>query len=217
MESLNVNGGRMVVSIDDIPDFCPICNTGVKPEFVAAFTCSTNHEIDSLYVCPRSDCSKMFIATYIRNSVNSTYYLYSSLPSTLEVEDIVEEVAEISPQFSEIFIQATKAEAYGLGEIAGVGYRKSLEYLIKDYCIAQNSDKEEDIKKRPISQVIDSFVSNENVKQCAKRAVWLGNDETHYVRKWEGKDIKDLKLLIQITVNWIQQEVITKRLLADMQ
>lgn len=65
--------------------------------------------------------------------------------------------------------------------------------------------------------MIDNFVANENVKQCAKRAIWLGNDETHYVRKWVDKDIKDLKLLIQITVSWIQQEVITKRLLEDMQ
>ncbi|MNF08429.1 hypothetical protein D3C80_2088550 [compost metagenome] len=64
--------------------------------------------------------------------------------------------------------------------------------------------------------MIEGFVTNENVKQCAKRAIWLGNDETHYVRKWVDKDIKDLKLLIQITVNWIQQEVITKKLLEDM-
>jgi len=129
----------------------------------------------------------------------------------------VSEAKEISPQFAEIFSQATHAEEYGLDEVAGVGYRKSLEYLIKDYCVAQHPDKEDDIKKRPIAQVIESFVTNENIKQCAKRAIWLGNDETHYVRKWMDKDIKDLKLLIQITVNWIQQEVITKKLLEDMQ
>jgi len=103
-----------------------------------------------------------------------------------------------------------------LSEVAGVGYRKSLEYLIKDYCINQNPGREEDIKKRPVAQVIEGFVVNDNVKNCAKRAVWLGNDETHYVRKWLDKDVRDLKLLIQITVNLTRQEVITKNLLDEM-
>lgn len=31
-----------------------------------------------------------------------------------------------------------------------------------------------------------------------ERAAWLGNDETHYVRKWPEKDVKDLKSLNRI-------------------
>ncbi len=61
------------------------------------------------------------------------------------------------------------------------------------------------------------YVDNENIKQRAKRAVWLGNDETHYVRTWIDKDIKDLKLLIKLTVGWIEHAIITELLIADMQ
>jgi hypothetical protein len=39
----------------------------------------------------------------------------------------------------------------------------------------------------------------------AKRAIWLGNDETHIVRKWEKKDLQDLKSLICITVTSIKR------------
>ena len=53
-------------------------------------------------------------------------------------------------------------------------------------------------------------MDNGNVKTCAKRAAWLGNDETHFVRKWEGKDIEDLKTLIQLTINWIQSDILTR-------
>jgi len=35
-------------------------------------------------------------------------------------------------------------------------------------------------------------------------------DGTHYVRKWEGKDIEDLKRLIQLTMNWIQSDFLTR-------
>lgn len=217
MEEMIINGGRTRIGVSVLPDVCPICNFGINPEFVNGLYCSTQQEVDALFLCPKVACKKMFIASYKHDPLKGMYFLKTLLPRTPKAVEVVQEVKGISPQFAEIFSQATQAEEYDLSEIAGVGYRKSLEYLIKDYCTAQHPEKEEDIKKRPIAQVIEGFVSNENVKQCAKRAIWLGNDETHYVRKWVDKDIKDLKLLIQITVNWIQQEVITKKLLEDMQ
>lgn len=217
MEQILITGGKEYITVNELPDFCPICHFGVNPSFVTGIRCDAYDSVDILYVCPKTACKRMFIASYKKNMMQDYFSLRSLLPRTPKEVAVVQEVAEISPQFSEIYKQASRAELYGLGEIAGVGFRKSLEYLIKDYCTVQNPEKEEDIKKRPVAQVIEAFVSNENVKHCAKRAIWLGNDETHYVRKWEGKDIKDLKLLIQITVNWIQQEVITKKLLEDMQ
>lgn len=50
----------------------------------------------------------------------------------------------------------------------------------------------------------------------ASRAVWLGNDETHYTRKWEDKDINDLKSIIELTLHWIESEIRTQKLLEDM-
>jgi len=60
-----------------------------------------------------------------------------------------------------------------------------------------------------LAKVIGDYVSDNNIKSVAKRAVWLGNDETHYIRKWEGKDLNDLKKLIDLTVHWIEMEVLT--------
>lgn len=216
MEQLKLHDGT-IIEVESRPDFCPICNNNVTPVYVAGYPCSEPNSIDTVFLCPNKRCKRMFIGGYTRSFPAHYFTLRTLQPRTLQKVRVVEEAQDISPQFAEIFAQATQAEQYGLVEIAGVGYRKSLEYLIKDYCVAQHPEKEEDIKKRPIAQVIESFVTNENIKQCAKRAIWLGNDETHYVRKWVDKDIKDLKLLIQITVNWIQQEVITKKLLEDMQ
>ena len=42
-------------------------------------------------------------------------------------------------------------------------------------------------------QVISRYIDDSNIKNVAKRAVWLGNDETHYIRKWEDKDLSFLK------------------------
>jgi hypothetical protein len=44
----------------------------------------------------------------------------------------------------------------------------------------------------------------------------LGNDETHYVRKWEEKDVSYLKDLIDICIHWIEAEIKTKRMLDEL-
>ena len=70
----------------------------------------------------------------------------------------------------------------------------ALEFLIKDYACLENPDKEEVIKKTLLGKCINEYILDSNVKACAKRATWLGNDETHYVRKWTDQDISDLKI-----------------------
>ena len=44
----------------------------------------------------------------------------------------------------------------------------------------------------------------------------MGNDETHYVRKWEDKDLEDLKKFIQLTEHWIESEHLTREAIAEM-
>jgi Domain of unknown function (DUF4145) len=103
-----------------------------------------------------------------------------------------------------------------LDQLFGRGLRKALEFLLKDYAISENPDKAEHIKQMQLAQCIGQFVSDTNIKECAKRAAWLGNDETHYTRKWETKDITDLKLLVRLTVNWIDNALLTKKYIAAM-
>ena len=54
------------------------------------------------------------------------------------------------------------------------------------------------------------------LKSTAERAAWLGNDETHYVRKWEYKDLQDLKEFIVLTEYWVESEHLTKESVAQM-
>ena len=37
---------------------------------------------------------------------------------------------------------------------------------------------------------------------------WLGNDETHYYRTWEEKDLSDLKTLLGVTINAIHNKLL---------
>ena len=51
----------------------------------------------------------------------------------------------------------------------------------------------------------------------AKRATWLGNDETHYFRKWEDKDLSDLKKLIEMTVHFISMDFSYDKYIGEME
>lgn len=127
-----------------------------------------------------------------------------------------EDINKLSPRFAEIYRQTVQAEANGLNELIGIGYRKSLEILIKDWLVNEKPSEGKKICDLNISKCIDTYVEDANLKECAKRAIWLGNDETHYIRKWESKDIADMKKLLEITLYWLSAHLASKRLIDEM-
>ena len=115
-----------------------------------------------------------------------------------------ENIEKVSPVFVEIYSQATVAESEALNQIAGVGYRKAAEFLIKDYAISKNKDDEGKIKSIMLGQVIADYLNDfPKIQALAKSVAWIGNDETHYVRKHDDKDIQDLKKFILSTAQFI--------------
>lgn len=161
--------------------------------------------------CDEDDCGIHFIATY--RIGEKTYegleaQLVNEPPALFfESEEFDGRVRTLSPDFCAIYDEANRAEAFGLGRICGAGYRKALEFLIKDFLIRYkfigNAEVAEQIATTPLAACIDRYVDDEGIKATAKRAAWVGNDETHYVRKWTDKDLSDLKDLIAITVLWV--------------
>jgi hypothetical protein len=63
---------------------------------------------------------------------------------------------------------------------------------------------------------IQQYMKNDMVKDTAQRAAWLGNDETHYLRKWEGKDLQDLKDLLALVGTAIHAELMYEKMKQDM-
>lgn len=217
------------VSRDREPNICPHCSHKIVPEELTWNISGSYHEatprLECIYVCSSNECKHAFIACYelaewqadtdterLLQGLGGRKHIYklsSTWPRLLTKTAIASEISSLSHSFLEIFGQAEEAEAYGLIEICGLGYRKSLEFLIKDFCISEYPSEVENIKKMALAQCITKYIKDERIESCAKRAVWLGNDEAHYVRKWMNKDITDLKLLIRLTCNWIESSVLT--------
>jgi hypothetical protein len=174
----------------------------------------------SVFRCTNTKCQELFIGTYTNNgrvgSGRREYELRTVAPFAHEPVAFPETVSGLSPTFVEIYNQAMAAESRSLDQLVGIGLRKALEFLIKDYAVKEFPTKKDEILGTMLGPCITNFISDSNIKECAKRAAWLGNDETHYVRKWEAKDVNDLKLLVKLTVNWIDNEAMTKKYIAEM-
>lgn len=193
------------------PDFCPHCGDGIQSIPLFGYYCDTGEYLDVLIYCPKKKCKRSFLARYIFY-IESEYQL-DFVYSTKQTEKInfSDIINKISPEFEEIFNQSNIAEKSNLKFICGAGYRKALEHLLKDYSINKFPNKTEAIKKIYLKDVIENYVSDVRIKSSAIRATWLGNDEIHYTRKWKDKDLKDLKLLIDLTVHWIEMETLTEQ------
>ncbi len=222
-QSLSIDvEGRGDIQISEYPDSCPWCREKGTPDFITAHAIGAPWEyeetIEAVFKCPANKCKRYYIAYYGKPSHRiSDFYILSRIdaPPYFKPIEFTEEIKKISPGFHLIYNQAAIAEETGLMQVCGCGYRKSLEFLIKDYLQVARPDKAEEIKKMPLASAIE-MVDDNRVKDCAKRAAWLGNDESHYVRLWEEKDITNLKDLIQLTRFWIEGNIITEKYTSEM-
>lgn len=76
---------------------------------------------------------------------------------------------------------------------------------MKDYCCSVDPEHTEDICKEFLGKSL-TRIQETRIQTLAKSAVWLGNDETHYVRKHEDRDITDMKRFIAAMVHFLDSE-----------
>jgi hypothetical protein len=221
------------VDFDRFPDVCPICHRGILATLVAAVIVNPDRptaRLQIVFQCPIDGCGNLFVGTYYRIEIlrlqrqvrvrggDSGYYALTEVaPRTAEEQVFNDLIQDLSPNFIEIYNQAITAETMGLTQIVGGGLRKALEFLVKDFVIGQHPDQEEEIRAAFLGNCINQYLEDQNVRECARRAAWLGNDEVHYTRRWEDRDIEDLKRLIRLTVNWIENVLLTGQYVEEMQ
>lgn len=195
---------------------CPICKAKIAPIFIAS-SLDTKNSASIFNFC--GNCKDTFVSKYSiskdARTTPRTYYcrtdsLIYSEPNRFAKQEFDQKISDLSSQFVKIYNQALAAESFELDEIAGLGYRKALEFLIKDFAIHEHPDEEESIKVKPLAQCIRSYISNENITTLAERSAWIGNDEAHYIRKQEDRDVSDMKAFIQAIVYFIGMILITE-------
>ncbi|MCI8332645.1 MAG: DUF4145 domain-containing protein [Clostridiales bacterium] len=185
---------------------CPLCHTSFDGSHLSAHVKSTEQPVlYILHFC--HTCDRCFLSFYSKPYYLDEYTLKASTPRSHHEEQFSNHIVKLSPEFVEIYNQSSEAEHEGLSKICGMGYRKALEFLIKDFIIYKHPNDRDKIIKMSLSSCIDTHIDNKNIKELAIKSAWIGNDQTHYFKKHENRDIIDLKNFIEAVAYYISMEL----------
>jgi len=200
----------------DVPSACPICHVHSELTLVNTIEIDNGSRLQVTWRCGYKDCLQQFSCYYSMPKGPLPIELLYVRPIRPVISAFPDVIADISPDFLAIFSQAEEAAQYSLHQIAGPGYRKAFEFLIKDYAKNQQPNKAEQIERDFSGKVVNEFITDQRIQAVARRSLWLGNDETHYLRKWEEHDVNDLVTLIKLTTSWIDIEHMSAAYMAQM-
>lgn len=202
--SISLQGNTYPV---DVPDECPVCHRHSEVGFVTSDAVEQGQGVQAVFRCGYQGCRAFFICSY---GPRPSAELLGVRPMKPTPTAFPETVSQLSPSFISIFNEADEAKHLGLKQVAGPGYRKALEFLLKDYAKSLAPERKQEIEKKFSGTVIAEFIPDPRIQAVGKRCLWLGNDETHYLRKWEDHDIDDLVTLIKLATNWIEIEQLSR-------
>lgn len=188
---------------------CPCCGTVQKPHFIhAAF----NQKL--LYVfCYCESCQHGYIAEY-DYSISPDHRIENFIkayPNDFKYSHFDEYIVNLSPSFVKIYDQALTANSLGLDEIAGMGFRKALEFLVKDYAKSLDID----VSNVSLSDTIDK-IDYQPITDIAKPCIKLLNDETHYFRKFEKVEVDNIDKLINAIIGIISAKHLASEIIVPV-
>ena len=195
------------------PDECPICHHHSEMRVIHFDLAISKSTVQVVYQCAFSGCMSYFIGYYGQIGEKDLLGIKPMKPNTTVFPKTI---TELSPSFVSIYCEAEEALQAGLSQIAGPGYRKAFEFLIKDYAKSLVPNKSEDIEKAFSGSIVKDYIGDPRIQAVAKRTLWLGNDETHYLKQWTAHDISDLIALIKLAINWIEIDRLSKKYCESM-
>ena len=233
INALGVNGDEIKNICIDIKkiDSCPFCHKKINPLNMGDYLCNISVKkskyLQRIFRCPNNECGMVFTALYefgFDTQSGDEGFLFEKLEPTRPYEPSISKIIRDKfPAFYKIYKEANAVDELGLSEVSGMVFRKSLEFLVKEFAkdgLGNNVDNKKEtfneINKMSLASCIKKYINDPNTKSMAERTAWLGNDETHYLRKWPEKDINDLKVLLKLTINSIENQLLINKYQEEM-
>jgi hypothetical protein len=217
LDVMTDSGDAARIRWEGMPTECPLCRRHISPRQVHQNFCGpvSAGRLQLVFLCPALLCRRLFIVTYsvkgdLTGPAGPGYGFACIEPIVAKSEEFSSWIQQASPSFGDIYNQAFAAEQFGLADACGPAYRKALEFLIKDFLIQRKPNEVEAVRGKFLGRCIEEDVEDERIKKCAERAAWLGNDVTHYERRFTNHDVDDLKRVIRLTVRWIENVLETE-------
>jgi hypothetical protein len=206
--------------IRELPTFCPRCRNSAlatvcgKASWVQSYD-GDSPEPEAVVEVPVRCCicDQLYVALYATMHEGafgdgssqgwSDPHFFATVPPAIAPTLPSKTIMKISPSFSKIFDETVAAELAGLTELLGAGYRRALEFLVKDYLIFKNPERADVIKRTFLANCIKDNIDDDTITELADKAVSIGNDFTHFERRGVH-EVADLKGLIVLVRRWVE-------------
>lgn len=195
--------------IYEIPSTCPHCGKEMASTIVQVKSIKLSDTLENKILLAKCGiCRHYFALEYIysyRLGNEQTKLITYDYSPKIEVS-IPKQINLISENFSEIYTESETAYQLSLFHVAGMGFRKATEQLVKDYLIYKGIGESENIYKFPLKQAINKL-DNDKIKTLALACAYIGNDYAHLQKRNEDKDITDLKNFIDALIHYLSFEI----------
>ncbi len=216
MDNKILTSGRAVTFEIFFDDECPMCGYGID---MKRSVDSKSHDIKEknqaecrvacVHYCPH--CHKLFMTEHMMCLQSNDYYREKShavYPYSSPDIDIPEEISKVSAEFGHLYKQAYMAKNCGMQDLFGMALRKAFEYLIKDYALFLNPDKEDEIAKKLLVNCINDYVENDKIKSLCTSCRLIGNNETHWRNENSAEDVEFMEKVLLAVIRFIDQEMV---------
>jgi hypothetical protein len=199
------------------PRICNHCNHSGEQIFIDGISLSEpDDDISAIcffncYFCKKT--SIYFMGQY-RNSHNFSWLdTIDVIPKSKKTDNYITQNHELTqqfPDFFKIYNQSQKAQDECLDQIAGMGFRKSLEFLVTDFLLSYPpKDVSEEWLKNPKTSLGNKIekLENQRIQKLSKAISFIGNDETHYTRRHPEHDVESIKMFIKALLSDVENEM----------
>lgn len=185
----------------EIPYLCPHCQVSNNP---------TNHFLsytkanDMIFISLLHRCTACTKSSFTLQTVNNKIgTIQAEYPHSLQktFDPLLE---SLSPRFVNLYNQALAAEQRSHYDVAGMGYRASLEILIKDYALDAEMGTQEEVSRLNLNRSIEKYFKDDSQSFISADVVRIiGNEFTHWDRSEEALSLEELKGYLDIFITTI--------------
>lgn len=198
----------------EVPTLCPVCHVSFNPTYnyltVDKFG---KNDLDMFVAIMNCNyCGhKSVLVEEIEDKTNGHMLAAIPEPAGKIIDSML---SELSPRFVQMYQSAERCESNGDFDLAGTGFRASLEILLKDYALSFQLDTKENIAKTSLNRCINSYFTKNGAGFVAADVVRiLGNDYVHWDRADDFDSKESLKVekeYLDIFISYIKTQIMIK-------
>ena len=188
------------------PGICPHCGFSCDAKHVDShkYMVSGYHYIIFM-VLQCTACQKFFTATYDVDKQKAE--LLGITPKT--ISSFHDELIDpMSPRFVETYNQALRAKDNGDFSLAAIGFRASLEILVKDYAIVELRKDVKNVSGKTLYDAISEYLPAKDLTKVSDVVRILGNDYAHYSRKYPEYDFALLDEYMKLFISLVRAQLL---------